>query len=175
MAVRLSALRASRPLPPGRFLVLISVRGWVCPKAIVRLEGLGQLKIWTTYIYNIRQVAQGLRPLKHWNRGFELISGYGHLFLFPFFTVHLRWWDFVFSFLGQGNVQPFWYAGHQWVYIGGTRTAWENGNTLKETCSNATLSTTNPTWPALGSNPDCPYMKLRINRLIYMTIHSVSC
>jgi hypothetical protein len=44
MAVRLSALRAGHPLHPGTFLVLISVRSWVDPKAMVRLEGLGQLK-----------------------------------------------------------------------------------------------------------------------------------
>jgi hypothetical protein len=43
MAVR-SAPRAGLPLPPGRFLVLISVRGRVYPRAIVRLEGLGQFK-----------------------------------------------------------------------------------------------------------------------------------
>jgi hypothetical protein len=44
MEVRLSAPRAYSHLPQGRFLAFISVRGWVYPRAIVRLEGLGQLK-----------------------------------------------------------------------------------------------------------------------------------
>jgi hypothetical protein len=41
MAMRLSALRA---VPPGRFLVLISVRGWVDPRTKEQLEGIGELK-----------------------------------------------------------------------------------------------------------------------------------
>jgi hypothetical protein len=44
MAVRLLALCVNRQLPAGRFLVLISVSGWVDPRGIVRLEGLGKLK-----------------------------------------------------------------------------------------------------------------------------------
>jgi hypothetical protein len=44
MAMRLSALRAGRPLPSGRFIMLISVRDSVDPGAMVQLEGLEQLK-----------------------------------------------------------------------------------------------------------------------------------
>jgi hypothetical protein len=43
MAVK-SALRAGRPLPRGRFVVLIPDSDRVNPRVIVRLEGLGQLK-----------------------------------------------------------------------------------------------------------------------------------
>jgi hypothetical protein len=53
MAVRLSALRADRPLLPGRFLVHISVRGLVDPRAIVRLKGLRQLK---------KSISSGIEP-----------------------------------------------------------------------------------------------------------------
>jgi len=47
--VRLSDLSTSLFYPPEIFLVLISVRGWVDPRTIVRPEGLCQLKLPVNY------------------------------------------------------------------------------------------------------------------------------
>jgi hypothetical protein len=46
MAVRLSALCTGCPLPPGRFLVLICVRGYISPRAIVQLKRLEKSEIY---------------------------------------------------------------------------------------------------------------------------------
>jgi hypothetical protein len=60
MAVRLSALCAGSHIPPRKIPILISVRGWVGLRAIVRLEGLGQLK-------QIHLIGTRTRDLPAWN------------------------------------------------------------------------------------------------------------
>jgi hypothetical protein len=88
MAVRLPALRSGRPLPPGRFMVLISVRGWVDLRAIMRLDGLGQLENPmtsgiepATFRFVVPQPSMLLRATTLFQNLFKISSNYFWIFL----------------------------------------------------------------------------------------------
>jgi hypothetical protein len=92
MALRLSALRSDGLYASGRFLILISVRGWVGSRAILRLEGLGKLKKFTSWgpeHATSRLVAQCLT--NYATVYCDILISFLLVFLLIRVTIKLRW------------------------------------------------------------------------------------
>jgi hypothetical protein len=83
---------------------------------------------------------------------------------------------FFFSFLGWGEIESTWCVGLLYqlrlsmMNVELSNENWqEKPNNSEKTCPSATLSTRNPTWPDLDSNPGPHGGKQATNRLTYGT------
>jgi hypothetical protein len=91
-----------------------------------------------------------------------------------------------FSFSGWSETESTWYVGHccpiipasddrWWLWSSWWNEDWQRKPKYsEETYPSATLSTTNPTWPDLGSNPGRRDGKPATNLLSYGTAHKCS-
>jgi hypothetical protein len=92
-------------------------------------------------------------------------------------NIPLTFFNF-FNFVEWGETESTWYVGLYLSYCTSPGWVWSsrwNQNFRgkpkysEKTCPSATLSTTNPTWPDLGSNPGHHGGKPATNRLSYGT------